>query len=90
MWYWHVERSTGWIAEVRKLDVVAQKRPGMPKKTCDEVLVYDRENLGMDSDDPQEPGQISQTLGRGKQAFKIGCYNDSNMFIQRATMQIRQ
>ena len=32
-WFGHVERSTGWIAKVRKLNVVAQKRPGRPKKT---------------------------------------------------------
>ena len=38
-WFGHVERSTGWIAKVRKLNVVAQKRPGRPKKTWDEVLV---------------------------------------------------
>ena len=27
-WFGQVERSTGWIAKVRKLNVVAQKRPG--------------------------------------------------------------
>ena len=32
-WFGHVERSTGWITKVRKLNVVAQKRPGRPKKT---------------------------------------------------------
>ena len=32
-WFGHVERSTGWIAEVRKLNAVAQKRPGRPRKT---------------------------------------------------------
>ena len=50
-WFGHVERSTGWIAKVRKLNVVAQKRPGRPKKTWDEVLVDDRKKLGMDFDD---------------------------------------
>ena len=30
-WFGHVERSTGWIAEVRKLNVVAQKRSGRPR-----------------------------------------------------------
>ena len=44
-WFGHVERSTGWIAKVRKLNVVAQKRPGRPKKTWDEVLVDDRKKL---------------------------------------------
>ena len=52
-WFGHVERSTGWIAKVRKLNVVAQKRPGRPKKTWDEVLMDDRKKLGMNSADPQ-------------------------------------
>ena len=54
-WFGHVERSTGWIAKVRKLNVVALKRPGRPKKTWDEVLVDDRKKLGMDSANPQKP-----------------------------------
>ena len=37
-WFGHVERSTDWIAEVRKLNVVAQKRSGRPRKSWDEVL----------------------------------------------------
>ena len=44
----HVERSTGWIAEVSKLNVVAQKRRSRPTKLCDEVLVDDRIKLEMD------------------------------------------
>ena len=52
-WFRHVERSTGWIAEVRKLNVVAQKRSGRPRKSWDEVLENDRKKLGMDSADPQ-------------------------------------
>ena len=44
----HVERGTGWIAEVSKLNVVAQKRRSRPTKICDEVLVDDRMKLGMD------------------------------------------
>ena len=53
-WFGHVERSTGWIAKVRKLNDVAQRRPGRPKKTWDEleVLVDDRKELGMDFADP--------------------------------------
>ena len=51
-WFGHVERSTDGIAKVRKLNVVAQKRPGRPKKTWDEVLMDDRKKLGMDFDDP--------------------------------------
>ena len=51
-WFGHVERNTGWIAKVRKLNVVTQKRPGRPKKTWDEVLVDDRKKLGMNFADP--------------------------------------
>ena len=40
-------------AEVRKLNVVAQKRSGRPRKSWDEVLENDRKKLGMDSADPQ-------------------------------------
>ena len=52
-WFGHIEHSTGWIAEVRKLNVVAQKRSGRPRKSWDEVLENDRKKLGMDSADPQ-------------------------------------
>ena len=52
-WFGHVQRSTGWIAEVRKLNVVAQKRSGRPRKSWDEVLENDSKKLGMDSADPQ-------------------------------------
>ena len=44
----HVERTTGWIAEVSKLNVIAQQRRSRPTKICDEVLVDDRMKLGMD------------------------------------------
>ena len=37
-WFGHVERSKGWISEVRKLKVVAQKKSGRPRKLCDEVI----------------------------------------------------
>ena len=70
-----VEHSTGWIAEVRKLNVVAQTRPDRLRKTWDEVLVNDRKKLDMDSADPQirivlngeETFEISPTKGRGNQ-----------------------
>ena len=52
-WFGHVERSTGWISEVRKLNVVAQKRSGRPRKSGDEVIKNDRKKLDMDSADPQ-------------------------------------
>ena len=38
-WFGHVEHSTGCIAEECKLNVVAQKRPGRPRKTWDEVFL---------------------------------------------------
>ena len=63
-WFGHVERSTGWIAKVHKLNVVAQKRPGRPKKTWDEVLVDDRKKLGMDSADPQNRSEWRGRLRR--------------------------
>ena len=47
-WLEHVEQSTSWIAEVSKLNVVAQKRRSRPTKICDKVLVDDRMKLGMD------------------------------------------
>ena len=52
-WFGHVERSTGWISEVRKLNVAAQKRSGRPRKPWDEVIKNDRKKLDMDSADPQ-------------------------------------
>ena len=48
MWLGHVERSTGWITEVSKLNVVAQARQSRLTKICVEVLVDDRMKLGMD------------------------------------------
>ena len=38
---------------LRKLNVVAQKKSGRPRKSWDEVLENDRKKLGMDSADPQ-------------------------------------
>ena len=48
----HIECSTGRIAEVRKLNKVAQNKPGKPKKALDEMFLNDRLKLGMDSSDP--------------------------------------
>ena len=47
-WLGHVERTTGWIAEVSKLNVVAQKRRSRPTKVCYEVLVDYRMKIRMD------------------------------------------
>ena len=52
-WFGHVERSTGWIAEVHKLNVVAQKRSGRPRQSWDEVIKNDRKKLDIDSAYPQ-------------------------------------
>ena len=40
-WFGHVERSIGWISEVRKLNVAAQKRYCRPRKPWDEVIKND-------------------------------------------------
>ena len=76
-WFGHVERSTGLIAEERKVNVIAQKRPGRPRKTWDELLLNDRKKLDMDSAHPQNRSewkgrlQGSPTLSRGKEDFKM-------------------
>ena len=41
-WFGHVECSTGWISEVPKLSVVAQKRSARPRKSRYEVIKNDR------------------------------------------------
>ena len=64
-WFGHVERSTGWISEVRKLNVVAQKRSGRPRKSWDEVIKNDRKKLDMDSADPQNRSEWNRRL-RGR------------------------
>ena len=67
-WFGHVERSTGWISEVRKLNVVAQKRSGRPRKSWDEVIKNDRKKLDMDSADPQNRSEWKGRL-RGIMKF---------------------
>lgn len=52
-WFGHVERSTGWIARARELEVDFQKGPGRPKKTWEEVVKSDRVKLGLDTTVPQ-------------------------------------
>ena len=63
-WYGHVERSKGLIAQVRKLNIVAQKRSGKPRKSWDEVLLDDRKKLGMDTADPQNRSEWRGRLRR--------------------------
>ena len=61
-WFGHVERSTGWISEVRKLNVVAQKRSVRPRKSWDEVIKNDRKKLDMDSADSQNRSEWRRRL----------------------------
>ena len=63
-WYGHVEGSKGWIAQVRKRNIVAQKRSGKPRKSWDEVLLDDRKKLGMDTADPQNRSEWRGRLRR--------------------------
>ena len=56
-WFGHVECSTGWIAEVSILNVVAQKRSGRPRKSWDEVIENERKKLDMESADPQNSSE---------------------------------
>ena len=79
-WFGHVERNTGWIAEVRKLNVVAQKRSGRPRKSWDEVLENDRKKVWIlltlkivlrGEDAYEKDMSKSPTLGRGKQGSKM-------------------
>ena len=54
----------GWISQVCKLNVVAQKRSGKPRKSWDELLLYDRKKLGMDNADPQNRSEWRARLRR--------------------------
>ena len=80
IWFGNVERSTGWISEVRKLNVVAQKKSGRPRKSWDEVIKNDRKKLiwtlltlriaPSGEDIFEEDLSKSPTLGRVKRALK--------------------
>ena len=52
-WFGHVERGAGWVSEVRKLNVVAQKRSGRPGGSWGEVVGGDGGGLDVDSADPR-------------------------------------
>ena len=49
---------------LRKLNIVAQKRSGKPRKSWDEVLLDDRKKLGMDTADPQNRSEWRGRLRR--------------------------
>ena len=67
------------MTEVGKLNVVAQKKSGRPRKSWDEVIKNDRKKLDMDSADPQNRSEWrgrlrgrlvkKPKLGRGKWAL---------------------
>ena len=46
-WFGHLERSVGWISQVRKLDLGTCKKPGRPKKTWNEFILNDKRKLDM-------------------------------------------
>ena len=69
-WYGHVERSKGWIAQVRKLNIVAQKRSGKPRKSWDEVLLDDRKESLRVERSSKETCQTSPTLSGGQRTIK--------------------
>ena len=60
-WFGHLKRRTGWISEVHKLNVVAQKRSGRPRLSWNEVIKNKRKKLDMDSADPQ-----NRSMRRGR------------------------
>ena len=79
-WFGHVERSVGWISQVRKLDLDISKTPGRPKKTWNELKLNDKRKLDMVCADPLDrsdwKGRLrartfkSPTLGKRKRAIK--------------------
>ena len=72
--------STGWIAEVCKLNVVAQNRLGRPRKTWDEVLVNDRKKLGMDS-------STLRIIVRVEDTFEEDMSNKTNHWYRKAWLK---
>ena len=51
-WFGHVERSVGWIAQMRKLESDSCKKPGRPKKTWNEFILNDNRKLNIVCADP--------------------------------------
>ena len=51
-WFGHVELSSGWVFQVRKLDLDTCKKPGRPKKTWKELILNDKRKLDMVCADP--------------------------------------
>ena len=79
-WFGHVERSVGWISQVRKLDQATCKKPGRPKETCNELILHDKRKLDMVCTDPLDRSKWksrlrdrtfkSPTLGKKKRVIK--------------------
>ena len=79
-WFRHVERSVGWISQVRKLDLDICKKPGRPKKTWNELILNEKRKLDIVCADPFDrsewKGRLrdrtfkSPTLGKGKRTIK--------------------
>ena len=51
-WLGHIERSSGWIAQVRQMNVTAERTTGRPKLSWEDLVKRDRKSLGMDSINP--------------------------------------
>jgi len=68
-WYrlGQVERSSGWISQVRKLEIEGRKGEGRPKQTWDAVLQKHSASLGMSLVDPNDRkawrGRLRSRLG---------------------------
>ena len=79
-WFGHVERSVGWISQVRKLDLDTCKKPGRPKKLWNELIFKDKRKLNIfvqihsitlnEKADFEMELSKSPTLGKGKRAMK--------------------
>ena len=79
-WFGYVERSVGWISQMRKLDLDTCKKPGRHKKTWNEVIFNDKRKLDMVCADPLDGSEWkadfeielskSPTVGKGKRAIK--------------------
>ena len=89
-WFGHVERSVGWISQVRKLDLDTCKKPGRPKKTWNELILNDKRKLDMVCADPLDRSKWKSRLrdrtfnnpilGKRKRPIKkiclIDCFTD--------------
>ena len=61
-WFGHVERSVGWISQMRMLDLDICKKPGRPKKTWNELILKKKRKLDMDCADPLDRSEWKRRL----------------------------